>query len=365
MAFTTTHHLIRDLVAQAPFLKPLDLFSHIPDYDFSGDLHLYNFANDAPTRRMVARVLGNLAVQKRVAEHDVIPIMSKLLSQRGFYGTYCQMMAYAWMQENDIDFNAEVWLPGATLINENDVALDGQFNATEAIFEVKAMGIQNKLRSDFIEKLQSHFPNHVILVDGREDSAFSDIAHNALSKTREIADALKSRNRLEISELGWTVRKEPAGQSLYTSTTDFDPYLFAEQNQLFAYRHCAQFVLGRPFILVCVYSADFGSSVLTSNIEGLRDVALRALARRTFIAFAENPEKARRYDPKAGPEHTLGDACAALSGIIFLKAKDFDANLYLNPNAKHPVTREDIGRIFGSPPRPPRMAIDDFRNDNY
>jgi len=361
MTITTTHHLIRDLVAQAPFLQPLDLFAHIAEYDFSDDTHLYNFANDAPTRRMVARVLGTLAREGRIAEGDVIPIMSKLLSVRGFYGTYCQMMVYAWMQENNIDFNAEVWIPGAGLINENDVALDGRFNATDALFEVKAMGIQNKLKSDFIEKLKPHFPGHVILVDGRDDSAFSDIADKALSKTREIAKALQHQNHVEIEGLGWIVRKEPHGKTLYTSTTEFDPYLFAEQNQLFAYRHCSQFVLGHPFILVCVYSGDFGSSVLTTNFEGMRDVALRALARRSFIAFSGNPEKAHHYDPKAGPGHTLGDACAALSGILFLKAKSFDANLYLNPNARHPVTPDGLGRIFHAT----RMRIDDFSHDNY
>jgi len=365
MAITTTHQLIGDLVAQAPFLKGLSLREHIPDYDFSEDMHLYSFANDAPTRRLVARVLAKLAKEDRINKRDVIPVISKLMSVRGFYGTYCQMMAYSWLQTNDVDFNAEVWLGSENLINDNDVALDGRFNATGAIFEVKALGIQNKLKSDFVEKLEQFFPAHIILVDGRDDASFSDIADKALSKTAEIAAELKRKDSLIIEGLGWRVRKEKLGKKLYTTTSEFDPYLFAEQNKLFAYRHCSQFVITRPFVLTCVYSSDFGTSFLTTNFGGLRDVALRALARRTFIEFSENAEDVHKYDHKAGSGFTMGDACHALSALLFIEAKSFDASLYLNPNAANPLALSDIEKIFGAPLPSEMFHLDDFRHDNY
>jgi len=103
--------------------------------------------------------------------------------------------------------------------------------------------------------------------------------------------------------------------------------------------------------------------LLAINLNNSTMTALRALARRAFMQVTDDKTPVDKFDRRAD-KTPLNEASKLLSGILFVNFENDEAWLFLNPRAKHKLTRDHLDRIFDF------MLLhivyfDDFSHDDY
>jgi hypothetical protein len=162
--------------------------------------------------------------------------------------------------------------------------------------------------------------------------------------------------------LSWTIRAEPPRRvsiSVHTS----DPYRLAEANRYFPFKTAGQFVRNSPFILVFAYAAQFNPTLFL-NYASSTDSTLRSLARRIFFQLTNDQTPAVQFDHKVAPGVTVADAAQLISGLMFINLDSDETWLFLNPRARHRLTKDHVHQMFDFH-EPVHLGVDDFANDDY
>lgn len=152
------------------------------------------------------------------------------------------------------------------------------------------------------------------------------------------------------------------------STRVSDPYAMAEEHASYAFRFAKQFARHKPFILFLAHHPWLGGLSLNTDFASFTTTYIRALARRTFIQFANDKS------PLLGV--TKGDASQLISGIGFLNISHIPSpqhgasspveprlRLFSNPNATNPIP--DLTMDMMQLEQPGSVVIESFRHDNY
>lgn len=364
----TLHEFISAVEALSPQTASLSLKTKMSDRPINLERDLYNLANSAEQLERFARGVDDLVSTSRVtpavAERSLIDMLSGRASQ--FYGNYCELACYIWLMRNMAEFETQVRLQASEVLGNTPRDLDGRFADVDVVFDIKAAGMQQYLRDEFVSKLQPSFPDHDVTVDGPMDCKVKDIESFALSKLPIHRQALtaglsgKTSAHIVISELGWSLSVRPKS-GIRSETHTIEPYQFAEQNAYYPFKTCRQFRRAGPFVLVFGYSNTMNRA-LSSNFAGLADIALRSLARRAFLQFHVDLSPASVHDAVPGSV-TMKDASELLSGILFVNVdKDDEGYIFANPRAKFPLGQRAFERIFDF--RLP-VIYDGFEHDCY
>lgn len=355
----TTHSLIQTMEARSPVLVGLYLKNELSDEPLSGQLG--ELAQDLARINAIADTFEMLATGNGAQQTAVRTLAKGLLTTRHFYGSLCEVAAYGWLQLAGVDFLVQVPRSGSEVLNPNGTDVDGTIPLLDVDFDIKAFGLEVYLAGLFRAELEFSLKTKVSL-EGSMDVGVKVIEHSLFREKQRVIAELKSVGRSKIAALGWTFRVQ-AGP-VHVSVTEANPFRSAEENRYYAFKTARQFSQTRPFILILAHSFRFNST-LSVNFANSTDVALRSLARRTFLQFRSSPQLVTDFDDGATPI-PLSDAAALVSGMLFIDIDDpHGGRLFLNPAAKHPVTRYHADQIFDFKAQHCCRLIDDFEYDVY
>lgn len=342
-------------------IKAMNLQASIADAPLTGKL--INLANRDSDLTRSANAIDALVQKANVAVVDAEAMVRNLVNERHFYGSYCELGAYDWLDRNGAAFQAQIPLTGQQVLNPNGCTIDGKFSACDVYFDIKAFGFQAYVADLFRQSLERQLPGLKVTIDGSMDIDVKDIDTHGFAQTSTLVASLKSAGHELIPQLNWTVHAKPP-QSVRMSVQTIDPYRLAEENRYYPFKTAGQFTQNDPFILVFAYAAQFNSA-LHQNFADSTTTMLRALARRVFMQLTADESPAIQYDKKVKSSVTVADAAKLISGLLFinLDSQD-DAWLFLNPRATYRVTKYHVEQIFDFT-IPITLGIDDFEHDDY
>lgn len=355
----STHALIKELEHRSAQIAAMELSTKIQDEPLTGKLiNLANSPADLDRMSRAVQSLTKAGMTPADAERNVL----LLVSERHFYGAYCELAAYEWLDRHDVAFKAQVPLTGQDVINPNGCTIDGRIEVVESYFDIKGFGFQAYVMETFRDRLKSYLSGLDVVIDGPSDVAVRDIEAYAFGKLNALRVSLASGGIESIKELGWTIRAQHP-RSITISTSTQDPYRLAQENCYYPFKTASQFTRGAPFFLVFPYAAQF-NTWLAENFAGSTDITLRALARRAFLQMSTDASPVQKYDSQASPGTSVAQAAKLISGLLFVNLESDAGWFFLNPRATHPLTRYSIEQIFDFT-APKGMGIDDFAYDDY
>lgn len=357
----TTHALLAELESRSAQIKAMNLQARLADEPLTGKL--INLANSATDLNRAANAVDALVLKARVPVADAEAMVRNLVSERHFYGSYCELGTYDWLDRNGVAFQAQIPLTAGQVLNPNGCTIDGFFPVCDVYFDIKAFGFQAYVADLFRQRLEGQLSNLVVTIDGSMDIDVKDIDTYGFSQIATLATSLRNGGQQSVPQLNWTVYARPP-QPVHTSVQTIDPYRLAKENRYYPFKTAGQFTRNDPFILMFAYAAQFNSG-LHHNFSGSTATTVRALARRVFMQLTAETVPASQYDPRIAPGVTVADAAKLVSGLMFINLdSDDDAWLFLNPRADHRLTRYHIEQIFDFT-IPPSLGIDDFEHDDY
>jgi len=354
------YELIDELDGRSSNIRRMGLKVVLNDSQLTGKL--INLANEPKELDRICRSVDGLMQNAGFSSTDAKQAVCNLLTNRHFYGTFCELCAYDWLERNKAAHTAQVALDSQDVLNPNGCIIDGQFSNYGAYFDIKGFGMQAYLRDIFIQRLQPFATGLSILIDGPLDVAVKDIQKYAFGCIGQLSSKLSKGSTHKISELDWSIKVDaPAKVSMTVHTND--PFKFAEQNRYYPFKTSRQFTRKEPFVLIFPYSSQFNTT-LVRNVFNMTDIALRALARRVFIQLTADKSLLDQHDTQTGPGLTVADAAELISALLFINLDDDTAWLFSNPRARNVLTKYHIEQIFDFT-IPINMGIDDFAYDNY
>ncbi len=355
----TVYELIHALEVRSPIVATLNLVAEVADATIAGDL--FNFGQDLPLINGFADSLEMLSQKNNARADDIKKLTKGLVSERHFYGSFCEIGTYRWLQERDVDFQAQVPRSSSEVLNKNMSELDGNFTTTDIDFDIKAFGVEPYIAKQFLKKVQGEVGQQVEM-DGPIDIGAKEIELTVFRELKRVVQELKASGISRIAPLNWILRL--ATGNISTSIQENDPYRFAEKNRVYALKGASQFAQTRPFVLIFALSARFNPG-LAVNFDKSTEVALRALARRTFLEFRDDTDPVTKYDDRA-QNVTVAHAAALVSALLFV---DLDlaenARLFINPFAAQKFSRSHAMQIFDFDISKSISLIDDFAHDCY
>jgi hypothetical protein len=357
---TTLHGLISELANRSPAIASMNLASSSADATLSGKL--LNLANSKADLDRVSRAVEVLLAKGGLPPADAETSVRQLISERHFYGAFCELATYDWLDRHDVAFQAQVKLTGSDVLNPNGCTIDGQFTAIDGYFDIKGMGFEAYVTEQFRDALEKQLPGLDVVIDGPMDIAVKDIEAHAFSQLPALKAKLANGGIESIPALGWTVRAQHP-QRVTTTTHTTDPYLQAAENRYYPFKTAGQFSRKAPFVLIFTYSHQFNQP-LSVNFTGMSDIMLRSLARRAFIQLTADQSQAASYDKQVAAGTLISDAAKLLSGLLFIHSDSDKAWLFVNPRATHKLTEYDLKQLFDFNV-PTSLGVDDFAHDDY
>lgn len=369
----TRHDWISDLSSLSTTIAGLSLKEKLKDelyWDVAKNRLLnkdaYNLSACHQHNEAIARWIDGL--EKNGVNASQLTKFLTDLTSRNTYGTFSELAAYGTLCDHDVPFDVQISATGRDIINPNGSDLDGRINLSGGIlFDVKAFGFNEHLVDSLIQRLSEDLIqpsangklSEFIAVEGSRDVSLELLFDLSGTKYKALKTEL-AKNKIATREsLEFQLRKASTIQMV---TTEISPYRLAEENAAHAFRYAKQFALRKPFLLIFMIHPWLGGNTLHTNFSGYTDTFTRAFARRTFMQFTKD-RKTKIFN------HTRGAASKLLSGIMFINAwqtenapEPKEVRLYLNPYAKHPITRYtiDMLRLCSL-----EVSLDDFAYDTY
>lgn len=289
-------------------------------------------------------------------------------------GKVYEFLVYAWLKKNHFRFEEQVFIKADYCLKKNDYFADGCFDGI--IFDVKKFGIGFPLYDSFKRKLQAEIPDYYITVGGTKNLDTKTIEKEFLSKISYWKEKLLSEKSklycdymVREPKYGIEIRAHNKNNSdgIVSSISEIDITQWAEENELYFFRHASQFCINKPYMIICPFVPDdfhFGSRDNTTVY-----YSFRYLCRRMFMNLTKKKEQLLRAtcDGHAKDHITLDVAARKLSAVIFLDiSEEWEYTncrcwVYKNPNADYPIPNYIMNtkfRLLGA-------YIDDFQHDNY
>jgi hypothetical protein len=226
---TTLHALIAKLSRESRVVAGMNLTASVQDAVLGSAL--LDFASTSEDVKRVAEAINALTAYARLSLGEAETLMRSLLSDRSFYGTYCELAAYQWLHRYSVQFQAQPVMNGPDVLNPNGCTLDGRLTGdVDAYFDIKAMGFQEYIAERFRQRLEKRLPGLRVTIEGSMDVAVRDIEAHAFGQFDTVVGALVAGGHQQLPKLGWLVRAGPP-RTVETTVQTSDPYRLAEQNR--------------------------------------------------------------------------------------------------------------------------------------
>lgn len=290
-------------------------------------------------------------------------------------GKIYELLVYSWLAESSKQFKTQIRIDSEKCLKENSYEADGELENI-VVFEIKKFGIGLGLYSRFQEKLQEICHGYLITVGGEKNLSSKVIEKDLIGKVTEWKDKLfEPENCIHTDYIYWEphycleIRAHEITEEHFqiaTSISEIDNTKWAQENELYFFRHGSQFCSDRPYIIICPF---FPTDALVFSGEDMSLYFMfRLLCRRMFMRVCkETQRKLKEIDGKAKADVSLATASRKLSAVVFLDISEkWDYHncrcwVYTNPNADFPAPRYIMSTFFCYA----GARIDEFYYDNY
>jgi len=360
------HSLIDKFTEKIDFLKNMKLKSQIENISLSNYPGLYNLYFNDDDISEISDLLNHFYSSDKYNKKEVKNDLLKLLSEKNFYGTYCELKTYAWLKNKGVKYTPQENIDSNNVVNSNGVKIDGVCDRNNIYFDIKAFGVQENTRKIFRNKLEVYFPDYNISINGPLDVSYNKVRKFALEKMSNIKSALKNNKNYKIEELGWNISLSQKKQRVYMeSEGSFNCYRFGKENKDFLVKNCSQFTTDDPFVLICSFHQGINRT-LVENFNDSAYISLRSLARRVFIGFNKetfSSVNASEFDSKIDEDYSINEVVKYLAGVLFIDLNNDKSWFFINPNSNHKFNSQKVNQMFNFENQ--KMIIDDFYYDNY
>ena len=267
------------------------------------------------------------------------------LTFRKTYGAFSEIAAYDWLAKNGIDFETQVPLGPADVVNPNGSAIDGKLRlgTKDVYFDVKGFGFYEHKFAILKKKIEREFSDEEVVVEGGTFGSIDSIqdllewnGFNAL-----LAE-LRSDKKAKRDALQFQVR---AKRKVSISIHEPDPVRSAESNREYPLSFGQQFTRNTPFILFFVIHPWFSKGAIHQNFAGYTDQFCRKLCDLTFDSFCKDQTLLFGLEKR--------ELAKLLSGIAFINVwpqsssmgSGASSRIFLNRNALFPLNRSDFGQL--------------------
>jgi hypothetical protein len=334
----TRHEWLHALEGRSTFVAGLGLKKTASNDVYRGAGHkvsankdAFNLANSDEHNDVVAATIDGLAA--RGADPKDLGKLVLDLTSRNTYGTFCELSGYGFLLQGGHEFDIQMPMTGAEILNPNGAALDGVIRLPqEVVFDIKAFGFHEHLVARLTERLSQDLLPDTVLAQDSWDVPVSDLFALLSAQYARLLQELQANRSASRGAIRFEVRP-PARVQM--TVRELDPEKLAEENAEYAFNYAKQFARHKPFILIFVIH-PWVSGALHQNFTGSVDQFTAAFARRTFCQFETEVR------PVFGV--TMAQAARLLSGILFLNAWAGNPpgepplyRLFLNPNAVNPL----------------------------
>lgn len=287
-------------------------------------------------------------------------------------GKLFELLVYAWLKKKYFSFQEQILIKSDDCLKMNDYYADGTFSGI--VFDIKKFGIGYPLYDSFRERLQKETDDYYITVGGQKNLSAKIIETELMSKVPYWKKRLFSEKTklfddyiINDADLGIEIRAHDVKKSrgIITSISEMDVTKWAEENELYFFRHASQFCINKPYMIICPF--------LPHDLPFLSDdkdayYGFRYLCRRMFMNLTKKETMfLRDIDGHAKNHITIQTAAKKLSAMMFLDiSEEWDYQncrcwIYKNPNADFPISNYIMRskfKLLGA-------YSDDFEYDNY
>lgn len=303
---TTRFEWLDRLAAISPVVVRLDLMRGTTDETY-GYTEAFSFANSEPHNAVIAQTIEGLS-ERRAPDETIRRLALNLTNSRHTYGAFCELGAHAFLLEGDHEFDIQVPVTGADILNPNGSDLDGLLRLPEEVlFDAKAFGFNEYLVNRLTDRLSAEFRPRVVEAVGSWDVSVSLLFDLLRQDYPGLRDELNNTRGARRGPIQFVLR--PAAQVSVT-VLEVDPEQLARENRGYAFRSADQFARHKPFFLFFVVH-PWLSGLSLMNFAGSFDTFTRSFAYETFHFPAEQGIVL---------DVPIDEAKRLLTGIIFVNA---------------------------------------------
>ena len=115
------HALISEMEQHSPTIVGMGLRSKVQNESITG--YLYNFANSSVSIQRICAAIEALHSMAGLSSKDVESNVTNLITERHFYGSFCELGAYGWLNDQNCLFEAQIPLTGNDVMNPKGCGL--------------------------------------------------------------------------------------------------------------------------------------------------------------------------------------------------------------------------------------------------
>jgi hypothetical protein len=346
----TQHQWVEKIEALSPVVVNLNLkrktdyayVEHTNGKHLFNDVDAYNFSNSDLHDEMLTRAIFHL--HKKTGTKLLKDLLGEL-TFRKTYGAFSEIAAYDWLARHEIEFEPQVPLSGADVVNPNGSSVDGRLKlgTVTAYFDIKGFGFYEHKVRILKKKLETEFQTEQLTVEGGIFGSIDSI-QDLLEKAgfdSLVSDLKRSKSAVR-GALQFHLRPK---RRVSISIIEPDPTRSAENNRDYVINFGEQYTRNDPFLLFFVIHPWFSNGSLHQNFSNYTDNFCKTLARLTFKSFGD--DKTILY----GIEKC--ELAKLLSGVAFINVwpekssmgKGASSRVFLNTAAQNPLGPKDFSML--------------------
>jgi len=338
------------LAAESRIISRIDLKSTVADEVYSvgpgmpsANVDALNLAGSEEHNKKIALYIDILSASG--VHDDIIKKILTDLTSRNTYGTYSELAVYGSLSDHGLTFDIQVHCDQVDILNPNGADLDGKLMLSqEILFDIKAFGFHAHLIEKLTERLSSDLSPNYVTANESWDISIQTLEKLLGRDYKALKEDLEKHNLAKRGPIRFISRQPTRVQ---ISSHVLDPIALADKNADYAFRYAKQFSRNKPFLLLFSIHPWFGGIVLHNNFGGYVD--------NFTTKFASNVFSQNNSSDSTPFGVTRGTASTLLSGIGFIDSWQGQPEnpaprhrLFLNPNAVHPLSSDDIKLIVAA-----------------
>lgn len=303
-------------------------------------------------------------------------LLNGILNPRNNDGMFFEIMGYHWLVKNSIPFSPQVKICKEDCYKKDGYDADGII-CNNIVFDIKTFGITTPTIDKLKRKFEDKLPDYIWTIGGNLGESNIAIHKNGMEKYLDIIndiDKYKCHDMYTIKfpDLDLELRAVPKDKYCsISSISEFNPYEWAEKNELYFFSDASQFTRNSPYIIFCLFDNE-NANHFHRNFANGSDISFRSLSRRVFMKLKNEANiELNNIDGKSLNKVFLSEVSRKLSAIVFIDSSQPQDNkidnipiwAYINPHADNPLYKHVIASLFSY--NSTQCLVEEFLYDTY
>lgn len=334
-------------------------------------------ANFLSRLRRLKNIYGNVPDYLK----EIIVQVNEVGSKKNWEGAFAELATFDHFNKSH---GYSPIQPNVTLPNSSSFALELGKKATNLdgyvdglfYFDVKCLKDNvNDILNGIYDDLKAHIGTNNIHISAEYELniSYDDFQKKRSLVLQELKDEVNLRTKktyLRSSVVQNLCYRILWGGGILTAERSYHPFKHALEYHRTIFNYANKFLKSEPTFIVLVVFPWY--NLVVSNFANSNLRFYRALSRRVFCQYINDPTTFKQFNTSFSGTHTLYEVSRHISGIFFLEDNTILSSepdktnvksfVYLNPNAAKPARNSLIGDFLAGLSN---SDFDDFEFDNY